>query len=128
MIDTTIKPSSVFKRYMARRRREKQVIDSLAVAKVASDVAAAWGLRITDARFYRRDLAEVIAAAAPGLTERERLMLEWAVSDNVNAYCAYVPPGKRTLDTALIWPKRRPSFLDPMHYKLGLRASARLTG
>jgi hypothetical protein len=97
-------------------RRTILLIESPALAMVAAEVASAWGVYVTDGTFYRRDVRAVIAGF-DSLSEHDRVMLEWAILDNVFAYCAWITPDRRSLRTATLWPQYRPSYLNPLNYR-----------
>ncbi|MDX1994796.1 MAG: hypothetical protein SF029_20600 [bacterium] len=110
----------ILARYLARRRT-LLLIDSLPLAMVAADVAAVWGVVVDETAFHNRDVADVVAEFER-LTTHERTMLEWAIVDNINAYCAWTPAPLRNLATAARWPLNRPAYLNPLRYKYPNRA------
>lgn len=97
-------------------RRAPIIIESLALAIVAADVVSTWGVDVSEALFYHRDVTTVLERL-PGLSDYDRTMLEWAITDNLHAYCAWVPPGRRSIVSAANWAHSRPAYLNPLRYK-----------
>ncbi len=92
------------------------LIETMPQAIVAADIAAIWGVKLEDASFYCRDLAEVVAEIDT-LSTHDKAMLEWAILDNIHAYCAWTPAYRQTKITAAHWALIRPSYLNPLNYK-----------
>lgn len=97
-------------------RRAPVIIESLALAIVAADVVSAWGVEVSEALFYHRDVISVIDRL-PGLSDYDKTMLEWAISDNLHAYCAWFPASRRSIVSAANWAHSRPAYLNPLRYK-----------
>lgn len=114
---TPNRPSSqaTLARFLARRRA-LMTVDSLPLAMIAAEVAAYWGVKTSEFAFYGRDVADVVAEF-DGVTRRDKAMLEWAILDNLNGYCAWTTPTERTTVTAARWSQQRPAYLNPMKYR-----------
>ena len=91
-------------------------IDTYALSMIAADVASYWGLQVTDGTFYRHDIAEVVKSFHD-LNDHDKAQLEWAILDNVSAFCAWMPPERQNIRTAALWAEYRPPYLNPMRYR-----------
>ncbi len=93
------------------------MIDTYALSVIAANIASCWGVQVTDGSFYKRDIQDVVAEFDE-LNSHDKAMLEWAILDNINAFCAWMEPERRSIRTATLWPEYRPAYLSPMKYKL----------
>ncbi|MBC7870691.1 MAG: hypothetical protein H7Y09_07610 [Chitinophagaceae bacterium] len=114
MLDLTSQ-QPMYARLLARRRT-LMLIESMPQAIVAADIAGVWGLKLDEGSFYRRDLADAIAEIDE-LSTHEKAMMEWAILDNIHAYCAWTPTYRQTPITATHWALIRPAYLNPLNYK-----------
>ena len=115
MLDVRTLHQKIEERY-ARDRKSLVIADTYALSIVAADVASLWGLNVTDGTFYKRDITEVVAEFRE-LNDHDKVMLEWAILDNISAYCAWIEPRRRSLRTAAPWTEHRPPYLNPLRYK-----------
>ena len=92
------------------------LVDSHAHSMIAAEVASLWGILATEAKFYNHDVKDVVAGFEE-LSAHEKSLLEWAIVDNIHAYCAWMTPSRQTIRTATLWSTYRPAYLNPARYK-----------
>ena len=105
----------ILARFLANKKPDLMKIDSLPLGTIAAEVATHWNVHVSAYYFYDRDVAEAVSKFNE-LSEHERNQLEWAIIDNVSAYCAWIPERKRTIRNAEYWAHYRPDYLTPIRY------------
>jgi len=105
----------ILTRFLANKKPDLMKVDSLPLGTIAAEVASHWHIDVNAYYFYDRDVAEAVSKFTE-LSEHERNQLEWAILDNVCAYCAWIPEHKRTPRNAEYWAMYRPDYLTPIRY------------
>ncbi len=106
----------ILARFLERKKPVLLTIDSLPLGHVAAEVTSFWGIEVNAYYFHNRDVAEAVAKFVE-LSEHDRNQLEWAIIDNVSAYCAWIPTDKRSMRNANFWAQFRPEYLHPTRYQ-----------